>query len=200
MIILMGLAGSGKSTQGKILAEELDGVWLSAGQVLRDTDDAEIHAIQERGDLVPDSITIPLVFEAIQKIKESEKPIILDGFPRNTAQAKWMADNLATEIEAVIWIEVPKDELIERIKARGRADDQTIEAVRERFRLVEQNICSICAILQEKKVKITKISGLGTVEEVSDRLKELVKKLKKHQPVAEFDAGCPTLELKEECT
>lgn len=200
MIILMGLAGSGKSTQGKILAEELDGVWLSAGQVLRDTDDAEIHAIQERGDLVPDSITIPLVFEAIQKIKESEKPIILDGFPRNTAQAKWMADNLATEIEAVIWIEVPKDELIERIKARGRADDQTIEAVRERFRLVEQNICSICAILQEKKVKITKISGLGTVEEVSDRLKELVKKLKKHQPVAEFDAGCPKLELKEERT
>lgn len=50
MIILMGLAGSGKSTQGKRLAEELDGVWLSAGQVLRDTNDPEVNAIQEQGD------------------------------------------------------------------------------------------------------------------------------------------------------
>ena len=46
MIILMGLAGSGKSTQGQILAEERNGVWLSAGQVLRDTDNEEGHEVQ----------------------------------------------------------------------------------------------------------------------------------------------------------
>ena len=49
MIILMGLAGSGKSTQGRILAERLGGVWLSAGQVLRETQDAAMREVMDRG-------------------------------------------------------------------------------------------------------------------------------------------------------
>lgn len=49
MIILMGLAGSGKSTQGQILAKARGGVWLSAGQVLRDTPNEEVHEVQKRG-------------------------------------------------------------------------------------------------------------------------------------------------------
>ena len=61
MIILMGLAGSGKSTQGRILAERLGGVWLSAGQVLGETQDAAMREVMDRGDLVDDGLVIQLM-------------------------------------------------------------------------------------------------------------------------------------------
>ena len=67
MIILMGLAGSGKSTQGQILAKARGGVWLSAGQGLRDTPNEEVHEVQKRGELVDDRLTIPLMAEAINQ-------------------------------------------------------------------------------------------------------------------------------------
>ena len=172
MIILMGLAGSGKSTQGKRLALELDGEWLSAGQVLRDTKDPEVNAIQERGELVPDSLTIRLMTYAIAQAIVDGKNIVLDGYPRTVEQSEWIVENAVDRIEAVIVIEVPKPELIERLKKRGREDDMSLEAIEERFRIVEQNIYAVCQILREKGVQIYKIDGTGTEDEVAARIRE----------------------------
>lgn len=190
MIILMGLAGSGKSTQGNILADEMGGVWLSAGQVLRDADNDEVHAIQKAGELVPDTITIPLMAEALNQVINEGKTAVLDGYPRTVDQAEWVAENIANEIEVVIWIDVPKDELIERMKLRGRADDASADSIRERFRIIEQNICSVCAILQSKGVKIIRISGVGTVEEVTARLHEVLSKVQNGEAIEDFQAEC----------
>lgn len=174
MIILMGLAGSGKSTQGQILAEERNGVWLSAGQVLRDTDNEEVHEVQKRGELVDDRLTIPLMAEAIAAVQQSGKEVILDGYPRTVEQAEWVADNLAAQIEAVVQINVPKAELIQRLKLRGRADDEDAGVIEERFRVVEQNIHTVCEILAAKDVSILQIDGVGTMEEVTRRLHEVL--------------------------
>lgn len=174
MIILMGLAGSGKSTQGKRLAEELDGVWLSAGQVLRDTNDPEVNAIQEQGGLVPDSLTIRLMTQAIAEAIVAGREVILDGYPRTVEQAEWIVENAIERIQAVVIIEVPKTELVKRLMKRGRSDDMSIEAIEERFRIVEQNIYSVCEILSEKGVRIAKIDGVGTEDEVAGRVKNVV--------------------------
>lgn len=173
MIILMGLAGSGKSTQGQKLAEETGRIWLSAGQVLRDTNDPEIKEIQERGDLVPNEITERLMTQGMLDAVRDGKDVVIDGFPRDTAQAQWIAENLASVMKLVIIIDVPKAELMKRLELRGRADD-TKEAIEERFRIVEQNIYSICEILKGVGIKIVKIDGTGTPEEVFVRVKQAV--------------------------
>ncbi len=173
MIILMGLAGSGKSTQGQMLAEATGRVWLSAGQVLRDTGNAEIKAILDKGELVPNELIERLMTEQMLQSVRDGKDVIVDGFPRDVEQAKWLADNLAAVFKLVIIIDVPKAELMQRLELRGRADD-TREAIEERFRIVEQNIYSICQILQEKGIKIVKVDGVGTPEEVFNRIKQVV--------------------------
>lgn len=169
MIILMGLAGSGKSTQGQILAQRLGRVWLSAGQVLRETADPEVAKILESGQLVPDSLTIPLMRQSMAENLAAGRDLVLDGYPRDPDQAVWMAENAADRIELILYLDVPKEELMRRIKLRGRADD-TDEAIVKRFQVVEQNIREICQIFRERGIKIMQVDGLGTPEEVTARV------------------------------
>lgn len=168
MIILMGLAGSGKSTQGQKLAEFTGMVWLSAGQVLRNS--GQFDEILNRGELVDDMLTVEIMAQEMAKVVREGKNVILDGFPRDAEQATWMADNIAEVIEGIIIIEVPKDELLRRLAARGRSDD-TEETIMQRFAITEQNMGKIAAILGEKGVRTTVIDGTGTPDEVFRRLK-----------------------------
>lgn len=169
MVILFGLAGSGKSTQGKILAKKQGMEWLSVGQVLRNT--GEFDEILKAGELVDDDKVIELMRNAILEIRKTGKNVILDGFPRDEYQAKWVAKNLAHDISRAVFLEVPKEELWARIEVRGRADD-TKEAIERRFDIVEQNIFGILEILEEAGVKISQISGMGSIEEVTERLEK----------------------------
>lgn len=171
MIVLMGLAGSGKSTQGRKLAEATGRVWLSAGQILRET--GEYDEILKQGKLVDDMLTVKLMAQEMAKVVRSGKDAILDGFPRDIEQAEWIAENIAQVIKIVVRINVPKEELMRRLIIRGRADD-TKEVIEERFRITEQNIYSVCEILATKGIKIVDIDGTGTPEEVFARLSSVI--------------------------
>lgn len=170
----MGLAGSGKSTQGKILAAERGAVWLSAGQVLRDTDDPAVRAAQDRGELVDDRETIKLMTQAMAQALAAGRDIILDGYPRTVEQTEWLIENAADRVSLVIIIEVPKADLIERMRLRGRSDDRDITAIEERFRVVEENITTICAMLAAKGIKIVRVDGSGTPDEVTALIRQAV--------------------------
>lgn len=192
MIILMGLAGSGKSTQGRILAERLGGEWLSAGQVLRETQDPAMREVMNRGELVDDELVIRLMETRMTQAEAAGKPVILDGYPRTVRQAKWVATrpaesggveaaggveaSRAAGVRAVIWLEVPKGELIRRLQLRGRSDDQDAAAIEERLKIVKENADEVCHILAQKGVRILAVDGLGTPEEVTERVWETVQK------------------------
>lgn len=167
MIILFGLAGSGKSTQGQILANKHGLTWLSVGQVLRDT--GKFDQILASGELVDDDTTIKLMHEKIQSVRASGQDIILDGFPRDLYQAKWVATHLASDISAAVVLDVPKDELLVRIMTRGREDD-TRDAIEKRFQIVERNLSAILRTLKKKNIPIKTISGLGSITTVTNRL------------------------------
>lgn len=125
-IVLLGAPGSGKGTAGKILAEDLNLAHISTGQIFRDhmknkTEiGKKIEKYMESGNLVPDEITIEML---IERLKESdvENGAILDGFPRNIAQAMALDDILEkinSKVDIALNIEVPFDEIIKRIVNR----------------------------------------------------------------------------------
>lgn len=185
MIILMGLAGSGKSTQGKMLAEETGRVWLSAGQVLRET--GQFDEIMKQGVLVDDMLTVKLMAQKMAEVVRSGRDAILDGFPRDVEQAEWIAENIAPVIKLIVQINVPKEELLRRLELRGRADDLDRGAIEKRFQIVEQNVYAVCEILKQKGVVVRGIDGTGTPDEVYQRLKGVVLEVEKAESMEMTD-------------
>lgn len=175
MLILFGLAGSGKGTQGKALSEIFGWKWLSVGQVLRDV--KKYEKLVNTGKLVPDEEVIELMGKYMKKAEAEGFEVILDGYPRNVRQAEWILENMLERIDGVIMLDVPKEELLKRLELRGRKDDKDEASIKRRFEVFEQNICSILSLLEAKKVSIQYVDGVGTVEEVTKRLVKIVKKV-----------------------
>ncbi|MBO4276701.1 nucleoside monophosphate kinase [Candidatus Saccharibacteria bacterium] len=175
MIILFGLAGSGKGTQGKALSEIFGWRALSVGQVIRDTD--EYADVINNGNLIPDEDVIRLMTKQIEKSEAEGFDVILDGYPRTEYQAKWLVDHMSDKIDGAIILEVPKEELYERLSLRGRDDDKEKESIDRRFEIFEQNICSILPLLEAKNIPIKRVDGVGPIGEVTDRLVDVVKEL-----------------------
>jgi len=173
MIILMGLAGSGKSTQGQKLAAATGRVWLSTGQLIRES--GKYDNIINKGSLIDDEAATLIFAEGMANITREGKQAVVDGYPRNEAQAQWLADNLREAIEQVVIVDVSKEEVTRRLLKRGRADD-TEEAIQERFEIAEKGLKAVCRILRDSGVKITRINGEGTEEEVFLRLIKVVEK------------------------
>ena len=174
MIILFGLAGSGKGTQGKALSEIFGWRWLSVGEAIRQAGGYE--DIINSGKLIPDEDVIKLMDKQIQKSEDEGFDVILDGYPRDAEQAKYIMDTMADKVDGAIILEVPKDELYDRLALRGRDDDKEKESIDRRFEIFEQNIYSILPLLEAKNIPIERVDGVGAVDEVTDRLVEVVKK------------------------
>lgn len=143
ILVILGPPGSGKGTQGKMIAPLLGYDYLSVGQFLReyskrDTELArQIKETIDAGRIIPDSLFLQIFGEILQKIKDADG-VVFDGFPRDMEQVpilEEMAKDLGISDVKVILIEVPKDRLIERLTHRegkeGRVDDDpTVIATR----------------------------------------------------------------------
>ncbi len=175
MIVLFGLAGSGKGTQGKALAEIFGWRTISVGQAIRDT--GKYDGIINYGKMIPDEDVIKLMSDKIAINEAEGYDAILDGFPRNTAQAQWLMDHMADKIDGAIILEVPKEELYERLALRGRDDDKDTESIDRRFEVFEQNISSILPLFEAKNIPIEHVDGVGAIEEVTDRLVAVMQRL-----------------------
>lgn len=171
MIVFFGPAGAGKSVQGQLLAARNGWRWLSAGQLLRDTHDIELIREMQTGSLVDPAKVNELMGDALRRAKNIDR-VILDGFPRQLSQAKWLIESQPEHersIALVIVMEVPRAELLKRLEVRGRLDD-TPEAVDERLRIYRTEIYPILTYLTEQGVRIAHVDGTGTVGQVHDRI------------------------------
>jgi adenylate kinase len=127
ILLLIGAVGAGKGTQAGLLSDELGVPHLASGnlfrQALRDGTPLgeRARAYMERGDLVPDDVTIGMFMEELAK-PESARGAILDGFPRTVGQASALDATLADQGERIaraIYIDVPTDELVSRVSGRS---------------------------------------------------------------------------------
>lgn len=171
MIVFFGPAGAGKSVQGQLLAARNGWRWLSAGQLLRDTHDIDLIAEMQTGSLVDPAKVNELMGDALKRAKNIDR-VILDGFPRQLSQAKWLIESQPEHersIALVIVMEVPRAELLKRLEVRGRVDD-TPEAVDERLRIYRTEIYPILTYLTEQGVRIAHVEGTGSVGQVHDRI------------------------------
>ena len=175
MIILFGLAGSGKGTQGKALSEIFGWRWLSVGDAIREHGGYE--EIINSGGLIPDEDVIKLMDKQIKKAEAEGFDVILDGYPRDKEQAGYIMNTMADKIDGAIILEVPKEELYERLALRGRDDDKEKDSIDRRFKVFEQNIYSILPLLEAKNIPIERVDGVGKIEEVTDRLVATVERI-----------------------
>ena len=121
-LVLMGPPGAGKGTQGEILSKRLDINTISTGVMLRTAikEQSEIGKIAEKyindGKLVPDDVIVSIVKERLQK-PDCAKGLILDGFPRTTAQAEALTES-GVKIDKVLSLEVADEAIFERLSSR----------------------------------------------------------------------------------
>jgi adenylate kinase len=175
MIVLFGLAGSGKGTQGKALSELFGWRWLSVGEAIRKTGGYE--EIINKGGLIPDEDVIRIMDKQIRKAEDEGFDVILDGYPRDVYQAKYLMDTIPNKINGAIILEVPKEELYERLALRGRNDDKERDSIEKRFEVFESNISAILPLFEQNGIAIRRVDGVGKIEEVTERWVEVVKSM-----------------------
>lgn len=171
MIIFFGPAGAGKSIQGQMLAARHGWRWLSAGQMLRDTRDEEIHKVLATGELVDNSVTYRLVTDAVNSARDVRR-VVLDGFPRELEQTEWLLDSsnkLSRHVQLVVVIDVPVEEIMRRLAIRGRFEDKP-DIIRRRLEIYESEVTPVLDLFRQRGVKVVEIDGVGTVGEVHDRI------------------------------
>jgi adenylate kinase len=171
VIIFMGVAGAGKSIQGKMLADQLGYPWLSSGEFLRMLIAGERRKEMLAGKLLSDQEMIAIMQKVLGLIPSDEE-FILDGFPRTVEQTDWLLAQVKAgllNITAVFQLEASQEVVKARLLERGRQDDYH-EAIEERFREYEQTILPILETLKSAGVQVYMIDGEKGVKEVHENI------------------------------
>jgi len=184
-LILFGPPGSGKGTQAVKLVEKYSLAHISTGDLFRSEIKNETElglrakAYMRKGELVPDEVTIGMLRNRVNALQDANG-FIFDGFPRTVAQAEALDQFLSekgTEVSGLVALEVPDQEIIDRIllrgKTSGRADDNNADIIRNRIKVYRDETTQVYDYYA-KSDKSHTVNGLGSIEEIFDRLCEEV--------------------------
>ena len=197
-ILLLGAPGAGKGTQSKRLAEEYGIDHVTTGDALRANKDMETEygtprEYMDAGELVPDAV----VNEIVEAALENADGYVLDGYPRNLSQAKYLSE--ITELSAAIFLDVGEDELVRRLTGRRmdpetgdiyhtefnmpddeavetrlvQRDDDTEKVVRDRLEVYYENTKPVIEHYREAG-ELVEVDGEAHPDDVFDRVVEVV--------------------------
>ena len=179
-IVLLGPPGSGKGTQAALLVKQLRVPHISTGALLRDAAKRgtelglKAKALSDKGELVPDSDIAGILEERLSH-EDASNGFILDGYPRNLAQAESLTillERLNQPVEESILIDIDAEQIIKRIAKRaqeeGRTDD-TEETVRNRLRVYEEQTAPVADYYAEHGL-LTRVLGDGGIDEIFQRI------------------------------
>ena len=200
-IVLLGAQGAGKGMVSNYLSNNYEFNHISTGELLRSEISKqtglgrELASYMNKGLLVPDE----KVFSVLENALKASRNNIIDGFPRNMAQAEKLSE--LTNVDLVIFVDVPKDMLIERLSARRfcpkckenyslltynsnvcdkcgvtlvQREDDVADAINKRLEIFYQNIESILNFYKEKKV-LQKLDNTGSLTQTYSELEKIIK-------------------------
>ncbi len=171
MIVLMGVAGSGKSMQGRLLSDELGYAWVSTGEILRVLITGKRRQEMLKGKLLNDNEMIEIL-DKVFDLVDVKQQFILDGFPRTVPQADWLIDQAEAgryPLDAVVHLFANEDVVRQRLLSRGRVDDHD-DAIAERFREYQAMTLPIMEHFEKEKVPIYTIDAALSPQEVHDQI------------------------------
>lgn len=173
-LLFIGPPGAGKGTQAGRVADRLGIPHISTGDMFRHHVAAgtelgkQVKAIMEAGDYVPDSITVAMLKERIAE-DDAAGGFILDGFPRTIAQVEALDELIGEDgLDKVVLFRVDNDVLVERMLARGRADDNE-ETIRNRLNVYEEQTAPLIDLYRERGV-LVEVDGVGEIDEITERV------------------------------
>ena len=184
-IVIFGKPGAGKGTQAAFLKSKYELFHISTGDLFRHHISNKTalgklaRSYMDKGDLVPDQVTIDMLKDTVEKHPEA-KGFIFDGFPRTTKQAEAL-DNFLSErstiISATLALEANDDILVKRLinrgKISGRLDDQDEDKIRNRFEEYKNKTAPLIDFYTAQG-KFHSVNGVGSIDEITQRLTELI--------------------------
>jgi adenylate kinase len=180
-LVILGRQGSGKGTQCLRLSESCGTIHISTGDILRAAVETQTELgkkaklIMDAGDLVPDEIINGIVAERIEMKDVLESGFILDGYPRTSSQAQALEGELLSKglsLDLAINLEVPVDEVTQRMLDRSRTDD-TKEAIKRRLEIYENETAPLLKWFEERN-NLVVVDGLGSEDKVFSRLQNVI--------------------------
>jgi len=183
-ILILGAPGSGKGTQGKLLAERLGLPKITTGDILRAAMKngtplgVEAKKYYDEGKLVPDSVVLGMIKDELSR-PEAKNGAIFDGFPRTAGQAELVDRTLAERgqrLNHILLLDVMEEDLVRRMKNRaqveGRSDD-TPEAIATRLQVYQRDTAPLIAHYAQRGI-VHRVPGSGTVEEITGEIKRII--------------------------
>lgn len=176
-LILFGAPGSGKGTQSAKLIDKFGLYHISTGEVLRDhiARHTDVGRLADKyisnGQLIPDNVMIELLNQVLEENAGGKNGVVFDGFPRTIEQAIALKDLLekkGQKIDAVIGLEVPENELIERMLQRGRETgrtDDNLDTIKKRLNVYENQTKPLRKHYEDQAMYLP-INGMGKVDEI----------------------------------
>lgn len=168
MILLMGIAGSGKGTQGKMLADQRGFHLVSMGEVLRMYITGTKRERMLAGELLDDEEIIQIIEKVLASFNDGNE-VLMDGFPRTIRQAEWVLEQAKSgrfKLDKAFHLVASREAVKERLMGRARIDDKD-EAIEKRFDEYEKSTKPLLDWLSQNGVKVIDINAERTPEEVN---------------------------------
>ena len=177
MIILLGMPGSGKTTQTEALGEFLNCPWFSMGEIIRQKATGQDREQMLAGKIIADEPTLKLLWDELKPLDLVNKECVVEGNPRSIPQAEWWLDKIKKKqvnFTGLVHLVMDVEDAENRLAQRRRVDDEDIRVLKQRFAEYHRTITPTLEFLKKHGIKARKVDAAQDIEKVEADIKKVL--------------------------